>query len=199
MAILQIRDEIELIGEAGVRSASRTFSPPRRAAGQQILLSLCGWLPVWFCCALFNIVHHEDEHYLDMIRNHASGCLPEMRKDAHMKPTDSQIRKAWSLSCSDDDNWGVSCKNNSSSVQPSWLNALVALVEILKLYEAPWIEFASKRITQPDSTGSSLFLPNCSIDAYKFAGTELCAVFQLNAAPNGFVTVERQYTPHSQL
>ncbi|XP_037426453.1 uncharacterized protein LOC119302034 [Triticum dicoccoides] len=102
-----------------------------------------------------------------------------------------------------------------------WLNALVALVEILKLYEAPWIEFASKRITQPDSTGSSLFLPNCSIDAYQFAGpkfliellvclkyqytifrskgTELCAVFQLNAAPNGFVTVERQYTPHSQL
>ncbi|XP_048564597.1 protein RETARDED ROOT GROWTH, mitochondrial-like [Triticum urartu] len=30
---------------------------------------------------LFNIADHEAEHYLDMIRNHASGWLPEMRKD----------------------------------------------------------------------------------------------------------------------
>ncbi|KAE8788772.1 hypothetical protein D1007_37135 [Hordeum vulgare] len=30
---------------------------------------------------LFNIVDHEAEHYLEMIRNHASGWLPEMRKD----------------------------------------------------------------------------------------------------------------------
>ncbi|EMS58042.1 hypothetical protein CFC21_083388 [Triticum aestivum] len=30
------------------------------------------------------------------------------------KPTDSQSLKAWSLSCSDDDNLGVRCKNCSS-------------------------------------------------------------------------------------
>ncbi|KAF7030860.1 hypothetical protein CFC21_042306 [Triticum aestivum] len=30
---------------------------------------------------LFNIADHEAEHYLEMIRNHASGWLPEMRKD----------------------------------------------------------------------------------------------------------------------
>ncbi|XP_040382899.1 protein RETARDED ROOT GROWTH, mitochondrial-like [Oryza brachyantha] len=30
---------------------------------------------------LFNIADHEAEHYLDIIRKHASGWLPEMRKD----------------------------------------------------------------------------------------------------------------------
>uniref|UniRef100_A0A8R7R1N6 Uncharacterized protein n=1 Tax=Triticum urartu TaxID=4572 RepID=A0A8R7R1N6_TRIUA len=35
------------------------------------------------------------------------------------KPADSQSRKAWSLSCNDNNNLGVSCKNNSSSFQPS--------------------------------------------------------------------------------
>ena len=30
---------------------------------------------------LFNIADHEAEYYLDIIRKHASGWLPEMRKD----------------------------------------------------------------------------------------------------------------------
>ncbi|CAM0882551.1 unnamed protein product [Alopecurus aequalis] len=36
---------------------------------------------------LFNIADHEAEHYLDMIRKHASGWLPEMRKDVVEKPS----------------------------------------------------------------------------------------------------------------
>lgn len=30
---------------------------------------------------LFNIADHEAEEYLDIVRKHASGLLPEMRKD----------------------------------------------------------------------------------------------------------------------
>lgn len=30
---------------------------------------------------LFNIADHEAEQYLDIVRKHASGLLPEMRKD----------------------------------------------------------------------------------------------------------------------
>lgn len=37
-----------------------------------------------------------------------------------------------------------------------------------ELSEAPWIGFTSKRTTQPDSAGSSLFLPNSSIGACRF-------------------------------
>uniref|UniRef100_M8BM36 DUF155 domain-containing protein n=1 Tax=Aegilops tauschii TaxID=37682 RepID=M8BM36_AEGTA len=39
---------------------------------------------------LFNIADHEAEHYLDMIRNHASGWLPEMRKDGAPGLTEEQ-------------------------------------------------------------------------------------------------------------
>uniref|UniRef100_A0A0E0JP28 DUF155 domain-containing protein n=1 Tax=Oryza punctata TaxID=4537 RepID=A0A0E0JP28_ORYPU len=36
---------------------------------------------------LFNIADHEAEHYLDIIRKHASGWLPEMRKDVVENPS----------------------------------------------------------------------------------------------------------------
>jgi hypothetical protein len=32
---------------------------------------------------LFNIADHEAEHYLDIVRKHACGLLPEMRKDGN--------------------------------------------------------------------------------------------------------------------
>lgn len=33
---------------------------------------------------LFNIADHEAERYLDIIRKHASGLVPEMRKDGKL-------------------------------------------------------------------------------------------------------------------
>ncbi|XP_048562158.1 uncharacterized protein LOC125542968 isoform X1 [Triticum urartu] len=46
------------------------------------------------------------------------------------KPTDSQSRKAWILSCSDNNNLGVACKkNNSSSAQSSVLQSTIQIID----------------------------------------------------------------------
>jgi mannose/cellobiose epimerase-like protein (N-acyl-D-glucosamine 2-epimerase family) len=41
---------------------------------------------------LFNIADHEAEYYLDIIRKHASGWLPEMRKDGKPSLPTAKLR-----------------------------------------------------------------------------------------------------------
>ena len=46
-------------------------------------LNSCHYMVVfqYGSAALFNIEDHEVETYLDLVRRHSSGLLPEMRKD----------------------------------------------------------------------------------------------------------------------
>ncbi|GAV61119.1 DUF155 domain-containing protein [Cephalotus follicularis] len=59
------------------------FPPQSNALGVKEDVSSCRYMVVfqYGSAVLFNIEDHEVEAYLDIVRRHASGLLPEMRKD----------------------------------------------------------------------------------------------------------------------
>ncbi|XWS64211.1 hypothetical protein CRYUN_Cryun06bG0167000 [Craigia yunnanensis] len=59
------------------------FPPDITALGMKDKVSCCRYMVVFHygSAVLFNIEDHEVESYLEIVRRHASGLLPEMRKD----------------------------------------------------------------------------------------------------------------------
>lgn len=61
----------------------KVFSSLSQGAGASISGSDCGFMIVfqYGSIVLFNVSEHEVDGYLKIVERHASGLLPEMRKD----------------------------------------------------------------------------------------------------------------------
>ncbi|XP_021299685.1 uncharacterized protein LOC110428239 isoform X2 [Herrania umbratica] len=71
------------------------FPPDITALGMKDKVSSCRYMVIfqYGSAVLFNIEDHEVESYLEIVRRHASGLLPEMRRDDYAVKEQPQLAK----------------------------------------------------------------------------------------------------------